>query len=441
MLLFGQFLNAFIVFAVYLFTVTLTNNRLAGLFAALLAGLFTPMPAYYTSWGRYTQLSGLLVLPVGLKWVKYSLKRKASWLRMSLGIITGAGLFVLHYRVLLFFSLLVFAYWIGRNPYLNGNNKREWSKGMIKIITIAIGSAILASPWLLPTILELIIPKAQLFGQGQNGDFTKITWQYLLTAWGSQAMVFGGLGLSLGIFKRKTFVLTIILWVALMFVLANTGPLNLPLPPFVNSNSVEITLFMPISALGGYAFSQIIEATKNTFSYRWHRLIQRAFLLGGIILAIGAAKQLLPILNPVTFLFREADRPALSWIAENIPERETILINPTGWGYGLYAGNDGGFWIAPLTGRQTIPPPVLYGLGSREYIEHVNQLIQDVQAKRGDSQALRELLVRNDIHYVYLGARGGILSSETLSESSDFNQIYHHNGVWIFNVVSTGVLR
>ena len=30
----------------------------------------------------------------------------------------------------------------------------------------------------------------------------------------------------------------------------------------------------------------------------------------------------------------------------------TVLINPFTWGYGLYAGNDGGFWISPLAGRK-----------------------------------------------------------------------------------------
>jgi hypothetical protein len=46
MLLLGQVLNALIVFAVYLLAVALTHHRSAGLGAAAIAGLFTPMPAY-----------------------------------------------------------------------------------------------------------------------------------------------------------------------------------------------------------------------------------------------------------------------------------------------------------------------------------------------------------------------------------------------------------
>ncbi len=63
MLLLGQILNALIVPAIYLLTTSLTRSRKAGLFSALIAGFMTPMPAYYTSWGRYTQLAGLLALP------------------------------------------------------------------------------------------------------------------------------------------------------------------------------------------------------------------------------------------------------------------------------------------------------------------------------------------------------------------------------------------
>ncbi len=64
MLLLGQVFNALSVLAVYLLTTSLTKDRLAGLFAALATGFLCSMPAYYASWGRYTQLTGLLVLPV-----------------------------------------------------------------------------------------------------------------------------------------------------------------------------------------------------------------------------------------------------------------------------------------------------------------------------------------------------------------------------------------
>src|SRR4030042_1873344 len=61
LLILGQVLNALSIFSVYLFTTSLTRSSSAGLFAAFITGFFTPMPAYYTSWGRYTELTGLLL--------------------------------------------------------------------------------------------------------------------------------------------------------------------------------------------------------------------------------------------------------------------------------------------------------------------------------------------------------------------------------------------
>ena len=76
MLIFGQVSNAIMVFAAYLFTTTLTNRKLAGIIAALITGLLTPMPAYYTSWGRYTQLAGLLILPTAYYFFKCNFQNR-----------------------------------------------------------------------------------------------------------------------------------------------------------------------------------------------------------------------------------------------------------------------------------------------------------------------------------------------------------------------------
>jgi hypothetical protein len=148
--------------------------------------------------------------------------------------------------------------------------------------------------------------------------------------------------------------------------------------------------------------------------------------------AILGAQRLIPTLNPVTFLAREADFPAIEWINTNIPADTTILINPTGWGYGLYMGSDGGYWISPLTGRQTMPPPVLYGLGDLDEIGQVNRIIERVLSHGEDAGALWSLMRVEDIHYVYLGGRGGIISPQALAESEYFETRYQQGGIWIF---------
>ncbi len=147
---------------------------------------------------------------------------------------------------------------------------------------------------------------------------------------------------------------------------------------------------------------------------------------------ISGAKQLITIINPITILSREADLPAIDWVKNNIPKNETIVINPFAWGYGLYAGSDGGYWISPLSGRSTMPPPVLYGLGpGSKGIKEQSQQVIDLSS---NPDSLWDYLQTKQYHYIFIGAKGGVLSPEKLSSSDHYSIIYHKDGVWIFKI-------
>ncbi|MBU1660750.1 MAG: hypothetical protein KKD28_04680, partial [Chloroflexi bacterium] len=432
MLILGQVLNALMVFAVYLLSKTFTKDQAAGLAAALISGICTLLPAYYTSWGRYTQLMGLLVLPVGLALfvvVAEAIPKIAalygdvdakavttSWKLCSflLGSIAFAGSFLIHYRVAAFLGCLLAVYVIGQIRW------QAIPAAIKQLAIIGTGSILLVWPWLMPTLTELIIPKGQVW-EAPQVPFEGVNWRFLTPVFGKQALVLAGVGVIWGIIKRQRFVLVIMAWVSLLFVLANPGAMGVPLPNFVNQTSVDITLFMPVALLGGYVVGQLVAVWRAVIPHRWHGVGQWAVVLLGAGISVLGAQRLLPTLNPVTFLFREADKPAMRWIDQNIPDEAVILINPTEWGYGLYMGNDGGFWIAPLTGHQTMPPPVLYGMGSREYVENVNAFAKAVLAPGDDAAQLWDYMQTRGITYVYIGARGGILSPRSLAESPRFD--------------------
>jgi hypothetical protein len=138
------------------------------------------------------------------------------------------------------------------------------------------------------------------------------------------------------------------------------------------------------------------------------------------------------IINPSTILSRQADLPAIEWIKTNIPENETIVINPFLWGYGVYAGSDGGYWISPITGRPTLPPPVLYSLDKNR-----NQIVEQCEKVidlSSNPVALKEFLYTNQFHHIYVGSKGGVLSPKVLVASGLFTTLYHQDGVWIFGV-------
>lgn len=450
MLVYGQILNAVSIFAAYLFTTILIKDRTAGVIAALVTGVITPMPAYYTSWGRYTQLAGTLILPVALALIfkliqtevditKRSYLRgliRENWGTFLLASIACAGLLLTHYRVSAFLACLLFAYQL-TNLVRSVTDPGRW-KGILRdfiiIATVGTIAILLTLPWWSETIVTLIAPQFALNG-ARIPAFNDFSWRYINSALGSYALALAILGLIWGIIRRKWFTLTLILWICILFFTANLGALSLPGRGFINNTSVQILLFMPISALCGYLLSWIIHNWEKFIPSKWIPVYRYSLAVVGIVITIIGARTLIPILNPVTMLFREADYPAMDFIQENIPVKETILINPFAWGYGIYAGNDGGFWITPIAGRKTLPPPVLYGMGKiTDEGKKIPEISRQVIDYRNRPHELHTYLLDQGINYIYIGARGGTLSPRSLRYSPFYEMLYAKDGAWLFKL-------
>ncbi len=442
----GQALNVLAAAGVYLFCTTLTGDRRAGLLAALLASLFTPMPAYYTSWGRYTQLAGLVIFPAlfallvhGLD--LYELSPGPAARRARLGMIlaaaaAGGGLFITHYRVAAFLGCLLAVYlplrWL--KFARAGGGRRRAGYDLAILGTAALVGIALTLPWWPDTLSGLFLRKIEQWS-GSGEPFTGINWSLLNPVMGRAVLFLAGAGLAAGCFRRRTFPLVLAGWAGLMFFLAYLGPLGLPGGGFVNSTSVEITLFIPAASLAGYFLSRLLGAWQRGLPVRFHA--PNLLALTGVALAfsISAARLQLPLLRESTFLFRNADRPALEWMERNLPRGEVVMINPFSWGYNLYAGQDGGFWISPLAGLKTMPPPVLYGLADDfSTARRINATVEQAMQVAGDPVLLAELLREQEIQYLFLGARGGVFAPDLLQESGEFERLYAQNGVWVFQV-------
>jgi len=433
MLILGQVLNAAMVFAAYALTKLFVKDEKAGLAAALITGLFTLMPAYYASWGRYTQLAGLLILPIGIGMANNEVSGRNPVAKLIFGGLTFAGIFIVHYRVLIFFLLLILAVWISQLYRTDSLTRKSiWESILFVGISSVIGM-LLAGPWLIPTVNEFVLPRALKWGTGKaaGAGFQNIGWRYLSPASGTPAMILAGLGLIGGIFRKRRFSIAMLVWVIFLYGIVRPNPFGLRPPGFVNQTSVEIMLFIPISILGGYLVSEIIAGGEKVFPKKWKVVWQGLVLILGVGSAILGAQRLLPTLNPVTFLYREADSVAMTWIRENIPVNETIVINPTGWGYGLYMGHDGGFWISPVTDRQTMPPNVLYGMDRDQGIK-INQFVEEILPIGEDADQIWELLDQNGYKFIYLGGRGGVISAQALDDSDQFITRYQHENTWIF---------
>ena len=435
LLILGQVLNAISVFSVYLLTKTLTRSSNAALFAAVITGFLTPMPAYYTSWSRYTELTGLLILPIVLAlislWFGNTSNKKIIWI-IILGAISAGGLFMVHYRVVVFMLFLVLSFLLYHSIIKNDRNAIKPFQLWIFTVIMAIASMVMVLPWVIPTITNTVLPKINPPALTTVPFFQDFSWPYLSSALGMQAMVLASLGFVWSLIKQRSLALIISVWLIILFFLANLNALKLPGAGLITNISVEIILFIPISILGGYFVDQLIFHWKIMIPQRFFTAYYAlVFIFVGFISYLGA-KQLVAIINPITILTRNADLPAIQWISENIPEDETIVINPFAWGYGLYAGNDGGYWIESLSERLTIPPPVLYGLGSDAKL--ISQQSQEITTLSIDPAAFRDYLLSSQYHYVFTGARGGVIPPAKLASSGLFTILYHQAGVWILSV-------
>ena len=107
LLQYGQLLNAMTVVMVYAAGRTLFASRRAGLWAAVLAGTVSWFPAYYVTWGRYTQLAGMLLL-CGLFALLVRVQARSRWGDWAATVVLASGLALVHVRIA-FFALV----WIG----------------------------------------------------------------------------------------------------------------------------------------------------------------------------------------------------------------------------------------------------------------------------------------------------------------------------------------
>ncbi len=441
MLVFGQILNALAAYSAYVFTLSFYPNRLAGLFAAIAVAFLSPMPAYYTSWGRYTQLCGLLILPALIYLyqrrlpIRFSLARSAILSTLLLISILFAGLIIIHYRVSFFFALLLGLCVLIRlfRPSPRPVKKR-WILTFGYLTILGLLTLLLSASWLPQAWTSLLLPKLNAWRQPPASPET-IPWKLLTPAMGKLVLALALWGFLIDLWHRSRQGLTLALWIALCFSTVYLSYYGLKGIGFVNMTSVTISLYLPLSALGGQGTFQFLQWLRNTVKTKTPAFLN-ALSLGIILLcAIFGGKSLLPLLNPITLLVRNADLQAMSFIRSTVAADQKLLIQPFLWGYGIYAGNDGGSWIPALAQRATLPPPVLFALDdSGDQIRQINQVSQSVLEKAKDPEAIAGLMYENNLQYLYLGARGGPIAPSILTKSQHFELIYHQGSVFLFKL-------
>lgn len=438
LLIFGQLLNAWVVLAVYAGGWFFTRRRNAALVAAFLVALPLFFPAYYVSWGRYTQLAGMLVLSVlaGVTWrvcAPGATRRPDWWGSIVIGVLSG-GLFLVHVRVFLLYLPLAVVIWTVQR-----------GRGTLTLLAGGFLGALLAAPQLIrlapaatPEEVLSPIPGYNAFPTG----YVTVGWERQLYA---AAAVVAVTALIAGVAAWRTRrhqtaddawfrpILALAIWVGVLFLLLAGDRIGLPESWLLNLNAMVITLFLPVAVSVGAGAAAL---------WRWLRHAHWLLQIGGYAVAgaliastvlFGVQRQV-SIVNDTTILAAATDRPAIAWVDAHLPPDAHIAVSAWQWLGQAWAGHDAGAWLLPLTGRSTTTPPVDY-IYNRELAVQVaafNQAAQQVTNWAGPDVA--DWLRQQGVTHVFVGARGGVIDERALLRNPDVTLLYSRDGAFIFAV-------
>ena len=413
---FGGALNALIALSVYRLSVAVWGDGKRAILSALLVGVAFQMPAYYLAWGRYPLSTGLLLLPVALAAaleLRSPQPSPGTWPRLFL---LTAGICLTHYLAML---MLAFFYII----LLVGEIKRQ--SRWLPLFTAGLGGLLITAPWL----WQVWLYQGAAAGITPQPAVGQDYINYLIHILGPKhnyVMLGGALGgLILSLIQPGGRRLGV--W-SLLLALCTLPWLRLD--PF-RPDLFAIVLFLPAALLlSHFLFSAgdwLGRLTNNPI-----RGLIFPVVLGAALLGWGGWN-MRHIINPVTIFVQPADLMALEWISKNTPVDAKFFINSTSWQDG-YRGVDGGYWLLPYTGRQTITPPGLYGLGESPYVTTINAQAEQASRTTGCDAAFWSLVSDTGLTHLYLREGVGSLQPAALADCAGLLLIYRRDGVFLYEM-------
>lgn len=432
-LVFGQIVNAMVAVSIYRLGIALWGDwRRAGV-AGLLAGFVFQMPAYYATWGRYTLLTGLVLLPLTMAVSLDIVNRRRSFQRLvKMALLTGGILLAHYFAAVLLAIFLIFLGLQALIGYLRRGGRLLESHWLLLTVAVVSGAFLagawiyrmwgLTSGWVSVTAVSL----AESLDSTYFPNYTLYLWRMLGPNRNYVLLALALIGLMVALWHSRTRAFG--LWTLFLGLLSI--PWGIHLNPFRPDHNV-IVLFLPASLLvSGFLFAA------------WERLKVGRFRRVGSVLVGAAILSLLVwglwetrfIINSTTVIASQADLEAIEWVEANTPPEARFLTNVIHWQYTTYRGEDGGWWIMPLTGRETLLPPVLYVMGERGYVDRINAFAEVVSRLENCSPEFWDLVRDARVTHIYLVEGRGSLQSEGLEGCPGLLLVYDKDGVLIYEV-------
>jgi hypothetical protein len=430
----GQVLNAAVALAVYRLGKALWGDWRKAILSALLVGFVTQMPAYYVTWGRYTLLTGMVLLPLAMAAALDIVNKGVKKSRLfTFGLLT-AGILVTHYfaaALLAIFLLILGVQVLVEN--IRSNTKPVWGT-WLPLLAAAVLGFLAAGPWLYRmwgyaqarVDVVTIQPNLESIDALYFPDYLPYLWR-LLGPDRNQFMLFAALpGLIISLLRKQTRAFGV--WTIVLVLLSL--PAGFYVAPFRPDHGA-IVLFMPTALLVAELLVSIID---------WGSFKKQSTLKIVAVLVVFTALvgwgifETRSVINSSTILATRDDLEALNWIEENTPLQSRFGINVTLWQSGSYRGVDGGWWITPLTGRAAWLPNGLYGLGEGEFIHRVNEVAGQVSQLTGCSAEFWEIVQAEEVSHIYLSANRGSMQPKQFEDCPGVALIFQNESVYLFRI-------
>jgi hypothetical protein len=424
-LMLGQVISASVGLAVYALAKQLSKDWRIGLLAALFVTFATKMPGYYLSWGRYTLLIGVMILPVAIAEAIRAWKNHDKWWKLAGLSLLTAGTLLSHYFTaflfVLFLTLLGFQWLVETIRDKSANWK------LIASITAAtFVGLVLASRWYY-RIFVYSSAASRLVFQVMETETPRTAWDYLYYLVGPiSGYILIGLGL-IGLLWSISTTRKAHSQAWAMLVMFFSLPTGLRLMNFRN-DYFALVMFIPIAITSAFGivllFGRLI---------RNKGLATILILVVALALSVGGAWQNARAVNTETILVTQSDIDALEWIETHTPEDARFFVNTTNWGFNVYRGVDGGGWILPITGRWSLAPTIFYPMvAGEDFVQSVMDL--GVRASSITDCGDDFWLLVNDarLNYLYIKEGIGSLQPNALLGCVGVDQLINIEGVHIY---------
>ncbi|GAB4578137.1 MAG: hypothetical protein Fur0022_08700 [Anaerolineales bacterium] len=439
----GQLFNGLAVLALYPLGKRLANgNPWGGLGAVIVSGVLL-LPSFYVNWGRYSQLTGQLILPVAL-WLAWKNLESESfdWKKIMLAGVALTGMTLSYYRMPFFFVGFIAILLLGWGLPFWRFQPRMWGAMLLRLAGIGLIGVGLFIPW-----------AKGLLG-GNLGDFvvagvvqTRLseivfrdfeTWQTLPLYFPKWVLGLSGAACLVAVIRKNWVVALLPVWLGLLPLYILGQLINLPGANMIQNFTVLIALYLPIALLVGWL------AAWGTETFKPAGAGLSALLFSIIILS--ALRSQLTIINPSAFaIVTPPDLRAMAWIKTNTPPDARFLVE----GFRIYGGTsavgaDAGWWIPLLTGRKNTMPPQ-YPMFTEQsdppnYSKQIVDLVKVLEETSPDDPQWLAALCAAGVTHAYIGQQQGqtgagvtqLFAPTDLESHGAFERVYAEDRVRIY---------